>query len=260
MKSSTELSKLFRFVWMKLEEGVTSGTSPFHLPFFLSNRFQASSETSLSPSGRTVVLRAADMSSRRLSFNTDLRSPKVGEILRDPNSSYLCYSREDKLQIRLIVKSRVLWLKDGGSTVTQHVGPLEGQMGVPMFTPWENDYVEMRWKAAPARCQRTYLAPCPPSASLTSQKVIEMVGNVGAESDYRVSAFSMPLKEKNIIPSFEKRDPTPTEGHQGRRNFGVVLSYVESMDVVHLQYTGHIRAMFVWEQDGGVWKGQWVAA
>lgn len=53
------------------------------------------------PQVRTVVLRQADRQAGSLSFVTDMRSPKVAEIGRDPRVSLLCYDPAANTQLRL---------------------------------------------------------------------------------------------------------------------------------------------------------------
>ncbi|HET7772970.1 MAG TPA: pyridoxamine 5'-phosphate oxidase family protein [Burkholderiaceae bacterium] len=53
------------------------------------------------PSLRTVVLRAADAASGRLSFHPDARSTKAAELVRNPQAALLFYAPALKLQIRV---------------------------------------------------------------------------------------------------------------------------------------------------------------
>ena len=56
---------------------------------------------------RTVVLREVDREARQLSFHTDLRSRKVGEIQADPRVSLLFMSHSDDTQIRVQAEARI---------------------------------------------------------------------------------------------------------------------------------------------------------
>lgn len=59
------------------------------------------------PALRTVVLREVDERQNRLSFYTDARSPKVGQVQRNPNAALLAWSPVLHWQLRLRVKLTV---------------------------------------------------------------------------------------------------------------------------------------------------------
>ncbi|KQS87762.1 MULTISPECIES: pyridoxamine 5'-phosphate oxidase family protein [unclassified Rhizobium] len=54
-----------------------------------------------SPQLRTIVLRGCDRDKATVSFVTDMRSPKVAEILRDPRVSLVGFDGEKSVQLRL---------------------------------------------------------------------------------------------------------------------------------------------------------------
>ena len=56
---------------------------------------------------RTVVLRRADREARQISFYTDLRSRKIGEIQSDPRVSLLFMSHAEDTQIRIQAEARI---------------------------------------------------------------------------------------------------------------------------------------------------------
>lgn len=53
------------------------------------------------PYARTVVVRHTDEEKKRLSFHTDARSEKVQQLQTCPNLSWLFYSKELRLQLRM---------------------------------------------------------------------------------------------------------------------------------------------------------------
>lgn len=59
--------------------------------------------------------------------------------------------------------------------------------------------------------------------------------------------------------------PSPAEGwlldEDAEANFGMIVSHVESFDLLALNSDGHVRARFRWSdaEAGGLWVGQWVA-
>ena len=52
------------------------------------------------PKARTLVLRAVDTRRRELEFHTDIRSPKWGELEREPKSTVIGFSQYERIQLR----------------------------------------------------------------------------------------------------------------------------------------------------------------
>ena len=71
----------------------------FHTPVF-SNKNQNNSLDS-----RIVVLRKFNKSNLKLNFHTDFRSPKIVNLKKDNNSSFLFYDFKLKIQLRIITFS-----------------------------------------------------------------------------------------------------------------------------------------------------------
>jgi pyridoxamine 5'-phosphate oxidase len=87
--------------WTLIEAGAKNRRSPFHTPVVSTLGIDGA------PQGRILVLRNTDRDKRELRFNTDLRSPKVAEIIADPRMSVLLYDAEAKIQLRLSGLARV---------------------------------------------------------------------------------------------------------------------------------------------------------
>ncbi|MBE7176772.1 MAG: pyridoxamine 5'-phosphate oxidase family protein [Mucilaginibacter polytrichastri] len=83
---------LLKTVWDKLESA--QGSDAYHTAALGTRTF---SGVEL----RTVILRAADRNLRELWFYTDVRSPKVDQIIQQPGVSWLFYDAESKIQLRL---------------------------------------------------------------------------------------------------------------------------------------------------------------
>ena len=81
-------------IWLMLERGAARWNDPFHWPVL---------GTSLtnSCSLRTVILREVSAEDRTLACHTDSRAPKVDEIRNQPQTSWLFYHPEKKIQIRI---------------------------------------------------------------------------------------------------------------------------------------------------------------
>jgi len=80
--------------WSRLKEASLSSRHEFHLPI-------VATISEGVPSLRTVVLRRVWTEEKRLAFHTDIRSPKVKQLLSNPAISMLFYSRNDRLQLRV---------------------------------------------------------------------------------------------------------------------------------------------------------------
>ena len=59
------------------------------------------------PDLRRVVLRGFDLDKREIVFHTDIRSPKISILRRNPRAAILFYDPIDKLQLRLPVDTRI---------------------------------------------------------------------------------------------------------------------------------------------------------
>lgn len=80
--------------WSRLEQAVASARHPFHLGVFATVRDGA-------PEQRTVVLRGVNKDRRRITFHTDVRSPKAQDLAEPGPASWLFYDAPSRLQLRL---------------------------------------------------------------------------------------------------------------------------------------------------------------
>ena len=78
--------------WL-IVKGISYSKHPFH---------EASFATAIEDSvtQRCVVIRRWVLKRRTLMFHTDYRSPKIKQVMSNPNTSLLFYSKPDKLQLR----------------------------------------------------------------------------------------------------------------------------------------------------------------
>ncbi len=88
------LNNLLVDIWEMLKEGAEESKSDFHIGAFSTVR-------NGKPKNRNVVLRRVIREKNILVFHTDNRSGKVDEINSNPNISWLFYSPQKKVQIRL---------------------------------------------------------------------------------------------------------------------------------------------------------------
>ncbi|MBM7844350.1 pyridoxamine 5'-phosphate oxidase family protein [Herpetosiphon giganteus] len=85
---------LLEHAWRLIEHGVHDRHDPLHTPVLGTSDEHGSDQ-------RVVVLRGFDPTTRRLWFHSDLRSPKIGLIERDPRVSWLLYHPAARLQLRI---------------------------------------------------------------------------------------------------------------------------------------------------------------
>lgn len=95
------LSAVLSECWALLIDGAADPRHDFHTLAL------ASASPAQGAMVRTVVLRRVDREARQLSFYTDLRSHKIGEIGADPRVSLLFLSHADDTQIRVQAEARI---------------------------------------------------------------------------------------------------------------------------------------------------------
>ena len=93
-KNKNSFEHIFDQVWKMLQEGAEIARHDFHLGIL-------STIENGKPQNRTVVLRRVIKENNALIFHTNKRSGKVKEISANPNISWLFYSKENKIQLRL---------------------------------------------------------------------------------------------------------------------------------------------------------------
>jgi pyridoxamine 5'-phosphate oxidase len=82
-----------------LTTGAKSRKHAFHTPIFSNSNHDYTTES------RVVVLRKFDESSLKLTFNTDMRSPKIINLQKNNNSFFVFYDPEIKIQLRIKTQS-----------------------------------------------------------------------------------------------------------------------------------------------------------
>ncbi len=90
----SELNNIFISCWNELTLGAQLSDHPYHFPVLGTNH---KNEVEL----RTVVLRAVTQNEDNLIFYSDFRSPKVNQIQKNPQVSWLFYNGESRIQIRV---------------------------------------------------------------------------------------------------------------------------------------------------------------
>ena len=88
------LDGVLKLSWRILHEGVRNFRHPFYRPVLTTMNGNK-------PEVRTVILRGFSEKDRTLICHCDVRTPKVSQILDNPNVSWLFYDAEKWIQLRL---------------------------------------------------------------------------------------------------------------------------------------------------------------
>tara|TARA_Y100000996_G_scaffold414360_1_gene405004 strand:- start:1206 stop:1799 length:594 start_codon:yes stop_codon:yes gene_type:complete len=83
-----------------LFDGIANSKNPYHF-------FTLSTIHNKNPESRTVVLRNVIKKPLTLFFNADYRSPKVKQLINNPNCTALFYDNNRKMQLRFKCKSTI---------------------------------------------------------------------------------------------------------------------------------------------------------
>lgn len=96
----TNLPGIEAKMWDLLEQSTTSHKAGFHAGVVatINNHL---------PELRTVILRKADAIQKRLFFHTDMRSPKVEQLKKQSQMSWLFYDAELRIQLRLAANASI---------------------------------------------------------------------------------------------------------------------------------------------------------
>lgn len=103
--SPTNLEQIYARLWDCLAAAVREDKHPF--------RVMQAATIGLdgSPNVRTILLRSASETDNLLTFHTDLRSPKVAELSREPRIALVGVDPGRNLQVRMSGESRIV--RDG---------------------------------------------------------------------------------------------------------------------------------------------------
>ena len=134
MKSVTkqDINRCYKKELSKLSNAINEGNHPYHL-FALSTINKDISEV------RTVVLRDIKLNPLSISFNADVRSPKVKQMLDNSNCTALFYDKEERTQLRFKC-----------TAICNH----------------KNDISKKVWKKTALQSRKCYMGPYAPSTEL----------------------------------------------------------------------------------------------
>lgn len=120
-------------VWRELIRAGADRRHPWRVVTFCTQRRDG-------PAARSVILRQVQADARRLTFYTDRRSQKVGDIAACPQVALLMWDPQHRRQLRI---EGVAAVETDPETVVQH------------------------WQRVPEAAQRDYASAAPPGAPLT---------------------------------------------------------------------------------------------
>jgi len=124
------LDKIYIKTWDLLNNGLLNRDNPLHIPAFINgdnNNFD----------GRIIVLRGVDKNSKSLWFHSDIRSDKVKSLKINPRGTFLFYSKEEKIQLRI------------SGNIKIH---------------YQNNFTEKSWKKTAHMSRQCYLGKYAPSS------------------------------------------------------------------------------------------------
>ena len=94
------LDKIYLKIWDLLKIGLQNRDLPFHIPVFIcgeKNNYD----------GRIVVLRGIDEKEKKIWFHSDIRSNKIKILKSNPESVFLFYDKNEKIQLRIRGNSQI---------------------------------------------------------------------------------------------------------------------------------------------------------
>ena len=95
MLSKENTNEIFEDIKKNLIRGVKDRKHTFHTPVFCNIGDQKAIES------RVVVLREFDSNNMMLNFHTDIRSPKIADLMQNNNSLFVFYDQKLKVQLRI---------------------------------------------------------------------------------------------------------------------------------------------------------------
>ena len=100
MLNNSDIKKIFKSEIDFLNDGIKNSKNPYHT-------FTLSTLDKESPQSRTVVLRNVEIDPLKIFFNADYRSPKIKQLIDNPQCSALFYDINRRVQIRMMCNSNI---------------------------------------------------------------------------------------------------------------------------------------------------------
>ena len=100
MLDKSDIENIFKLELDYLKDGVKNSKNLYHT-------FTLSTLDKESPKSRTVVLRNVETAPLKIFFNADYRSPKIKQLINNPQCSALFYDINRRVQIRMNCSSTI---------------------------------------------------------------------------------------------------------------------------------------------------------
>ena len=163
-----DLDKIYTKAWDLLSFGLQNRDNPLHIPVFINgvnNDFD----------GRVIVLRGLDKNNKSLWFHSDIRSNKVKDLKINPKGTFLFYSKEEKVQLRITGNIKI---------------------------HYKNDFTEKSWKKTAHMSRQCYLGENPPGlvSKIPTSGLSEDIDN----SKYTIEESEIGYKNFCVIENYIK--------------------------------------------------------
>ena len=100
MKTKQNILEIYHSEINFLKDGIKNSKNPYHT-------FTLSTLEKEFPKARTVVLRNVETHPLKIFFNADYRSPKIKQLINNPQCSALFYDINRRVQIRMNCSSTI---------------------------------------------------------------------------------------------------------------------------------------------------------
>ena len=109
-ENSLQEDALRKQIWQQLQRASVDKHHEWRSPVLVTNGLNTLENGAPNnwPDARTVILRAVDLNSNKLTFYTDSRSPKVLQLLTNPNALLVFWSKRLNWQLRIKVSISVI--------------------------------------------------------------------------------------------------------------------------------------------------------
>ena len=110
VEHSLQDDSLPKQIWQQLQRASVDKHHEWRSPVLVTNGLSNNQDSAQNnwPDARTVILRAVDLNLNRLTFYTDSRSPKVSQLLSNPNALLVFWSKRLNWQLRVKVTISVI--------------------------------------------------------------------------------------------------------------------------------------------------------
>jgi len=139
-----DFSETAASVWVKLAAMLTRGAADAHHDYHWPTMCTVDAQNQ--PQARILVLRKLGIDPPQCVFYTDIRSPKIAELIAQPHVALLFYDERTKLQLRA-------------------AGPATIECNTPRL--------QQLFAGLPASAQASYTTTQPPGSSITAGEMIE---------------------------------------------------------------------------------------